>query len=872
MLKKMGIKFIWVFLFFMFLVSSVSGATYYISPTGDDTTGDGTDENPWATLHKAFGEMVGGDTLILKDGVYIGENNMMDNNHKLPIGSDDAYTIVKAENVGEAIIDGENVRVPVSISEVSYIVFEGIIFKSSSESVFSIIGGVGGSTYSHHIKILKCGFYDADNTPTKRANNIFFRYTNYILIEDSYTWGNGKYRFYILDSDHFILRRCVDRFDRGVDNEPWSNLASFRLYGSNNVILQNCISIDADTDFILRNRDGEILPADPKMIFLGGNPSTGNRARDNLIDGTIILNAAANGWIGLGGGYEDLNNTFRNSVFWGLNGSLWIRGDNTEKTVHISHSTFGNINYDGSFHDRAVESDREGIVEVYDSIIYDTGSDAFRNVYISNYNTLYGNYNNYAGSSTGENDYCSENENEFNPLNNGLVYLLRIEEGSTLDGVASDGEDIGATILKKIGVSGTLYGEIGFDQITNENLWPFPYEDIIKEKMSSYYYTDGVGEIRGDRGFAADGDSLYGGPITLTSYIWEYLGNECPPEICNYNISTCTDAGGTCQTNSCSTYQNCSSLTGTCSSGNCCFGTCTEIVCVDSDGDGYNVSQTGCGIADCNDSNPSIYPGAVEVCGNGVDEDCSGSDLVCNGSLVISGIIATPSSTSATVSWVTDELATSIVEYGLTTSYGNSEAVLSFVLSHLVSLTGLQSSTTYHYRVFSNDSAGNEAVSGDGVFTTTVETGGDDGEDSGGSSGGGSSGGGSSSAECVLTNAYWSVVSAREGEEVLLTVEGTDCEGEGIDLFVIWEDDLIGDDSVDVNPSTVDFLDGKAVASWTVEYQDDFFGEPEYYFISSLKSDSTVEIDSRDYCGLLRVVEAGFVKTGCPNYVWTGVR
>ena len=79
------------------------------------------------------------------------------------------------------------------------------------------------------------------------------------------------------------------------------------------------------------------------------------------------------------------------------------------------------------------------------------------------------------------------------------------------------------------------------------------------------------------------------------------------------------------------------------------------------------------------------------------------------------------------------------------------------------------------------------------------------------------------------------------GEEVLLTVEGTDCDGEGIDLFVIWEDD--------------------------------FFGEPEYYFVSSLGSDSTVRIDSRDYCSLLRVVEAGgFVGEGCPDYVWTGVR
>ncbi len=39
--------------------------------------------------------------------------------------------------------------------------------------------------------------------------------------------------------------------------------------------------------------------------------------------------------------------------------------------------------------------------------------------------------------------------------------------------------------------------------------------------------------------------------------------------------------------------------------------------CQDADGDGYPVSQ------DCNDANPAIHPGAVELC-NGIDDDCNG--------------------------------------------------------------------------------------------------------------------------------------------------------------------------------------------------------------------------------------------------------
>jgi hypothetical protein len=52
-----------------------------------------------------------------------------------------------------------------------------------------------------------------------------------------------------------------------------------------------------------------------------------------------------------------------------------------------------------------------------------------------------------------------------------------------------------------------------------------------------------------------------------------------------------------------------------------------EIPCTDADGDGYCSEATGGD--DCWDRNATVYPGAEEVCGNGIDEDCSGSDEPC---------------------------------------------------------------------------------------------------------------------------------------------------------------------------------------------------------------------------------------------------
>ncbi|MFH1006892.1 MAG: fibronectin type III domain-containing protein [Candidatus Latescibacterota bacterium] len=77
-------------------------------------------------------------------------------------------------------------------------------------------------------------------------------------------------------------------------------------------------------------------------------------------------------------------------------------------------------------------------------------------------------------------------------------------------------------------------------------------------------------------------------------------------------------------------------------------------------------------------------------------------------------------SSSATITWITNEPSTSVVEYDTTTAYGLSTEGSEGVTSHSVLLTGLSDSTIYHYRVGSTDVSGNPAWSEDRMFTTSL--------------------------------------------------------------------------------------------------------------------------------------------------------
>ncbi len=85
---------------------------------------------------------------------------------------------------------------------------------------------------------------------------------------------------------------------------------------------------------------------------------------------------------------------------------------------------------------------------------------------------------------------------------------------------------------------------------------------------------------------------------------------------------------------------------------------------------------------------------------------------------IISNIVYPTTSTTATITWNTNEPATSLVEYGLDNTYGSPASDNNLVTSHSIVLTGLDSSTIYHFKITSVDGSNNSASTADLTFET----------------------------------------------------------------------------------------------------------------------------------------------------------
>ncbi|OGS24764.1 MAG: hypothetical protein A2314_05240 [Elusimicrobia bacterium RIFOXYB2_FULL_50_12] len=504
---KMAVsKIINSFIFVSALSARLMAATIWCNPENTGAENGLSEVTGYNTLREAIASMAGGDTIVISSGDWTACPGMsIEHPYLPPSGSPGAYTKIHAKSDWET-------RVPyISDQGVgrSYVEIRGIVFDSRLNPTSHVV------VDWHHTKFIRCGFLcgkvignnhcagfgSADST---RATN------QYNLMEECMAWGGGRYMFYCKYGKYNIFRRCIARHDYhdGGGGQDDGQIFNFRAYACDYTIYQNCISLDSD-----RVENFSSLQSEAGGFWIGdsygaeGNAIFGsisirdvhlpyyvcsNGTGTAVMDNCVALDVRVPGYTTLTAFILKSNSGLDVSHFLGLGGL--------------------GTGFDGFY------GKNLGSFTVKNSILRDVAEYGILGVadnsYINHYNAGIGTFG--TGSTT------------YDPLANGLKYPLRIETGLPLASAGENGYAAGPAILKKIGIAETLYGEQGWDEITGESIWPFPNENRVKLLMQQT--VDGIST---NAGFCANGTGLYGGPLTLTSYIWEYLGNPCPADICS---------------------------------------------------------------------------------------------------------------------------------------------------------------------------------------------------------------------------------------------------------------------------------------------------------------------------------------------------
>jgi len=255
------------------LTASLQATTYYLSPSGLDGN-PGTAAQPWATFGRAWQSVVPGDTLILQDGVYY-------TNIEPPFGGQSGRPItIKAANDGKAVIDGENLRVPIMLwnyRNAHFFVIEGLIARNGPHSPHPQ-AVVDIETDDNIVR--RVSAYNAD--PDENSMVILLSIpSERNLLEDCVAAGTGRKMINVYQGTYNVVRRCFAYWlgwDGRKSCQDWPQVSNINVYNGSYDTVENCVAVG---------------PVAESSIMVQAN-APGVQAIGNKVLGSIAINAGIN--------------------------------------------------------------------------------------------------------------------------------------------------------------------------------------------------------------------------------------------------------------------------------------------------------------------------------------------------------------------------------------------------------------------------------------------------------------------------------------------------------------------------------------------------------------------------------------------------
>lgn len=510
----------------------------------------GTSET-YTTIKAAALASTSGDTIVVRDGVYQGDDNMM----STPSGAQPQVTTggtintrscIMAESPCGVTIDGQEARgacvivgnyyAGVNIDRfnsgssdfsVDYLDVDGFHYKSSNIS--------NGVYFANRITLRNCIFGDAINySNTHNVVNAQSSNCNQAVFEGCFAYGYGRYKFQHFESINSVARRCFARYDAYFGIEPAQSIGT--LYLALNCYLQNVWAFDSEsTEFYASIEESfatitssHQLPGTGNDSYLSGNKiqrcgtirvfNSGYDARARDADQSAATNVED---------FVSINTTLANVIVnpyfpiatqgpSNIFGSTWFNLDLNNNIVYdnspLISAPFWTIGTRLLMNNAAIS------MKNYNPnlpLMQSDNGDSTPDVIIRNYSV-------YNSETNQEFEYdiyflqnggIEEDRKQIQPnAANGLVYPIRLEDNSPMKL-----ELVGAQNTEfHIGKQGTAYGDPDNETATSIPILPIPLEKKWREINRDYTWVgpsvtsglSGSDILSGNRGPAVIGDSL----------------------------------------------------------------------------------------------------------------------------------------------------------------------------------------------------------------------------------------------------------------------------------------------------------------------------------------------------------------------------